>query len=479
VAQFAVSHDVICTFHSVERKTGRSMALANVAELLRRRGQRILVVDWDLENPGLDYFFPDPTPGQPTPGVIDLFIAYRTEMSRPIALSDDDTVLPTERLDTYLRAVPGGGLFVLPAGKRDDGYSGRITSFDWNEFLKEWEGERFIEHLRQKFNAAADVVLIDTSATITEATRICTSHLADVVVVFCPVGLTSLDSTTSLARQLTDPKLQQKRAPRQIELLVVPARIEYREAELLNDFKKRFIDMFTPFVPKALDANADAFWNLRVPNIPYYEYREALIIQDSDQAIAEPLVDAYVRMINVIDKLGPNVAPDPEPTAAVEVKDPPADALAPFRTLRVRKTETPTVFVSYAREDEAAVRALATQLKAAGFRTWLDKDNLHAGEDWQSVIEKTIEQADFVIICYSSRAVVKRGYVQREIKKTLEIVEFQPEGTVFLIPVRLDECELPRSVSNLHAVDLFDQSGFSRLEESIRYAWRQSRMMRR
>jgi hypothetical protein len=165
VAQFAVSHDVICTFHSVERKTGRSMALANVAELLRRRGQRILVVDWDLENPGLDYFFPDPTPGQPTPGVIDLFIAYRTEMSRPIALSDDDTVLPTERLDTYLRAVPGGGLFVLPAGKRDDGYSGRITSFDWNEFLKEWEGERFIEHLRQKFNAAV------TSSSSTPALR--------------------------------------------------------------------------------------------------------------------------------------------------------------------------------------------------------------------------------------------------------------------------------------------------------------------
>jgi predicted chitinase len=100
---------------------------------------------------------------------------------------------------------------------------------------------------------------------------------------------------------------------------------------------------------------------------------------------------------------------------------------------------------------------------------------LHAGEDWQNVIEKTIEESDFVIICLSSQAMTKKGFVQREIRKTLEVVEMQPEDTVYLIPVRLDACEIPRSIARFHAVNLFESEGFARLEESIRYAWRQSR----
>jgi len=48
---------MICTFYSAERKVGRSMALANVAELLRRSGDRVIVADWDLEAPGLERLF--------------------------------------------------------------------------------------------------------------------------------------------------------------------------------------------------------------------------------------------------------------------------------------------------------------------------------------------------------------------------------------------------------------------------------------
>jgi hypothetical protein len=98
------------------------------------------------------------------------------------------------------------------------------------------------------------------------------------------------------------------------------------------------------------------------------------------------------------------------------------------------------------------------------------------GEDWERDIEEKIESADLVVVCLSKRSVAKKGYVQKELRKTLDVVELQPEGTVYLIPVRLDECEIPRSVSRFNCIDLFEPAGLDKLKQSIRTAWRQSRL---
>src|SRR5215813_12543853 len=47
----------IITFYSYKGGTGRSMALANVAWILAMNGKRVLVIDWDLEAPGLHRYF--------------------------------------------------------------------------------------------------------------------------------------------------------------------------------------------------------------------------------------------------------------------------------------------------------------------------------------------------------------------------------------------------------------------------------------
>ena len=47
----------IITFYSYKGGVGRSMALANVATLLSKWGKRVLMIDWDLEAPGLENFF--------------------------------------------------------------------------------------------------------------------------------------------------------------------------------------------------------------------------------------------------------------------------------------------------------------------------------------------------------------------------------------------------------------------------------------
>jgi len=65
-------------------------------------------------------------------------------------------------------------------------------------------------------------------------------------------------------------------------------------------------------------------------------------------------------------------------------------------------------------------------------------------------------------------SVNKEGYIQKEIKFALDKALEMPEGRIYLIPVRLEECEVPYSLSPYQWVDLFEQNGFLRLMKSSR-----------
>src|SRR5580692_11373070 len=73
---------VIYTFYSFKGGVGRTMALANVAALLAKWGYSILIVDWDLEAPGLERFFASLSPEignlrSTKPGIVDLMQAQK------------------------------------------------------------------------------------------------------------------------------------------------------------------------------------------------------------------------------------------------------------------------------------------------------------------------------------------------------------------------------------------------------------------
>src|SRR5512141_1313450 len=103
------------------------------------------------------------------------------------------------------------------------------------------------------------------------------------------------------------------------------------------------------------------------------------------------------------------------------------------------------VFLCHASQDKPIVRELCQRLGAEGWiDPWLDEEKLLPGQDWDLEIEKAVEAADVVIVCVSNRSVSKEGYVQKEIRKVLDIALEKPEETIFIIPLRLDECELPR-----------------------------------
>ncbi len=104
------------------------------------------------------------------------------------------------------------------------------------------------------------------------------------------------------------------------------------------------------------------------------------------------------------------------------------------------------------------MRELHQKLAAEGWiEPWLDKDKILPGQQWQTVIEEAVETADIVIIFLSSHSVQKEGFVQRELRYAYLIAQEKPESTIFLIPVRLEDCLVPRSLRDFQWTDYFGE----------------------
>jgi len=125
------------------------------------------------------------------------------------------------------------------------------------------------------------------------------------------------------------------------------------------------------------------------------------------------------------------------------------------------------IFLCHASEDENAVRNLYTRLKAEGFNPWFDEESLLPGQDWREEIKKEVYDSDVVILCLSRRAIKKKGYVHKEIDDALDAADQQPEDTIFLIPLKLEECDVPKRLRHLHWVNFFEDGAFERLMLSL------------
>jgi hypothetical protein len=126
-------------------------------------------------------------------------------------------------------------------------------------------------------------------------------------------------------------------------------------------------------------------------------------------------------------------------------------------------------FLCHSSSDKGAVRQLYSRLRADGVRPWLDEEDILPGQDWDREIRKAIRASDVVLVCLSRSAISKVGYIQKEIKDVLDVAEEQPEGTIFLIPVRLEPCEVPDRIKRWQWVDLFqEKASYERLIRALR-----------
>ena len=127
------------------------------------------------------------------------------------------------------------------------------------------------------------------------------------------------------------------------------------------------------------------------------------------------------------------------------------------------------VFVAYVEEDCEGALRLCDALASAGLKVWIDKRRLLPGQDWRRAVERAIEWSDFFVACFSRAAVRKRGQFPAELRHALRCAEKMPLDDWFVIPVRLDDCTVPRRVGATEYVDLFPDwdAGVSKLIRAI------------
>jgi hypothetical protein len=114
------------------------------------------------------------------------------------------------------------------------------------------------------------------------------------------------------------------------------------------------------------------------------------------------------------------------------------------------------VFLCHASQDKPIVRELYQRLLAEGWiDPWLDEERLLPGQNWHMEIDRALENTDLVLVGLSKRWVNKKGYIQKEIKKVMNVFSELPDEQLFIVPVRLDNCEVPISINSWQWVDYF------------------------
>lgn len=121
------------------------------------------------------------------------------------------------------------------------------------------------------------------------------------------------------------------------------------------------------------------------------------------------------------------------------------------------------VFLCHSSGDKRVVRDLCRRLQADHFDPWLDEERLLPGQDWREEIPKAVHDSHVVIVCLSRASVTKEGYLQKEIKYALDVADEKPEGTIFIIPLKLEECDVPNRLSQWQWANLFEANGYERL----------------
>jgi TIR domain len=126
------------------------------------------------------------------------------------------------------------------------------------------------------------------------------------------------------------------------------------------------------------------------------------------------------------------------------------------------------IFLCHSSFDKPRVRQIYLRLSADGCEPWLDEQNLLPGQLWEIEIAKAIKASHVVLVCLSKSVVGHAGIFNKEVKSALDVADTLPENDIFIIPARLDECDVPDRLRQWHWVNLFELDGYRRLLRALR-----------
>ncbi len=302
----------IITFYSYKGGVGRSMILANVAWILASNGKRVLVLDWDLEAPGLHrYFHPFLADKNlsATEGLIDFLTDFVDEAMTPSEEETEEDELWYKPFTNILRYAvslksgefPGEGTIdFVPAGKQGHSYAVRVNAFDWQNFYERLGGGAFLEAVKEKMRAEYDYILIDSRTGISDTSGICTVQMPDDLVVFFSTNNQSILGAAGVAASVAE-QWRKKRAQDEWRIFPVLSRVERAEQDKLDSTRDRVRARFTPLLQHLSSDEQDKYWNnIEVPYIPWYAYEEVLAALRDNPGQRDSLLAAIEQLVGYL-----------------------------------------------------------------------------------------------------------------------------------------------------------------------------------
>ena len=262
------------------------MALANFAWTMAASGKRVLVIDWDLEAPGLHrYFRPflvDPDLLE-TDGLIDTFwsLAASALAKAPLEETDDakennseGTIEDTKRRLKW-KFARGGFIDFVGAGRQGATYSERVNTFDWKRFY-DLGGARILSATKARLRARYDWILIDSRTGVSDTAGICTMQLPNAVVACFTLNRQSIDGVRGVLSSIRAFRSQSVDGST-IEFFPLATRIENAERERLEIARKYARSSLLEFLPKRAEENRREYWDkMELAYRPAYAFEEIL-----------------------------------------------------------------------------------------------------------------------------------------------------------------------------------------------------------
>lgn len=302
----------IVTFYSFKGGVGRTMALANVAFLAALNGQRVLVMDWDLEAPGLAYYFrglleaPDAKDLKDAPGVLDILWDWSCSIKEDQSKAEIEVLLKRFKEGVPFQACvrplleperlpPGATLDFLGAGSRSiltpepRIYEEALARFSWSSFFEEEAGGHALLSLRLWAKSKYDIVLVDSRTGLADVAGICTMQIPDLVLLCFVLNRQNIDGIAKVAAAI--------RANREeaVAIRAAPMRVARQDTSEESDARARAIWELKRVGGFSSEAIQKDFSTLQVPatdNVPFYETLAPFTAPNP----IDPLTFSYLRL---------------------------------------------------------------------------------------------------------------------------------------------------------------------------------------
>lgn len=439
----------IITFYSYKGGTGRTMALANTAWILASSGKRVLVVDWDLDAPGLDRFlhpFLDQDKLLTTPGVLDLVSRFSQALLEQQRLAEVqypgwdthergtvvDEAWVAERARFNHCVIPviwafpeNGRLDYLPAGTKNKGYLSAFSQFDWKPFMDGPLATEFIESLKCEFVQNYDYVLIDSRTGLSDISDICTVNLPHTLVTCFTPSSQSIDGAAAVAE-----RIDAMYSFRNIRILPVPMRVEDTngQADRLDAARGQIRLRFGRILGRHSTIAPHDYWGkVEIPYRPSYSYEELLAPFRDTPGNPSSLLAAYERLTAVVSDGEVNSMPRMEEGLRQRYLD---------QYTRRRPLDVSDVYISYVPQDRTWADWIRAVLEAADFRVHLAQEGTDEGARLKAETERGVESTSHTL------AVLSGAYLRSSRFRTTWETVFSPDklgNRRHLVPVRIED----------------------------------------